>query len=143
MMSGSGITPSTTSSFLSELGYYLNQTYRAQLTPNQAKGNTSSNNVLSAHTKMGYTFFVKTIKEEYARIIDKFFDLCGYKVNQVKLPNITGRRNWNYVKTVGCNLHGYFPQEDVQTLKNMFDNGVTLWHNAQNFLDYSQNNDII
>ena len=31
-------------------------------------------------------------------------------------------------------------QEDMQKLKNIFDNGVTFWHNANTFLDYSQNN---
>lgn len=69
--------------------------------------------------------------------------MYGYKVNNVKLPNITGRRNWNYVKTLDCNLLGEIPQEDLEELKQIFNNGVTFWHNPSSFLDYSQNNAII
>ena len=67
----------------------------------------------------------------------------GYKVNSLKIPNITGRTNWNYVKTIDCNITGEIPQEDLQELKDMFDNGVTFWHNSATFLDYSQSNNIV
>lgn len=80
------------------------------------------------------------IKQEYAKIIDNFFNMFGYKINEVKIPNITGRPNWNFVKTIDCNITGDFPQQDIQTLKNMFNNGVTFWHNSNTFLDYAQNN---
>ena len=72
--------------------------------------------------------------------IDLFF---GYKVNDVKIPNLTGRRNWNYVKTIDCNIEGYIPQEDLAEIKGMFNNGVTIWHNPATFLDYSQSNSIV
>nr|DAM57460.1 MAG TPA: Major tail protein [Caudoviricetes sp.] len=35
---------------------------------------------------------------------------------------------------------GDIPQGDLQVIKSIFDNGVTLWHNPQTFLDYSKNN---
>lgn len=82
-------------------------------------------------------------KLEYLRTIDEFFSQFGYKVNRVKIPNITGRTNWNYVKTIECNITGEIPQEDLQELKDMFDNGVTFWHNPSTFLDYSQSNTIV
>ena len=66
--------------------------------------------------------------------------MYGYKVNNVKIPNILGRKNWNYVKTLGSNIEGNIPQNDLQEIKNMFDNGVTFWHNSNTFLDYSQDN---
>ena len=88
----------------------------------------------------GFSFYKMSIKQEYAKIIDDFFSMYGYKVNEVKIPNVTGRTNWNYVKTIDANILGDIPQEDLQTIKNMFDNGITLWHNKDTFLDYSQNN---
>lgn len=97
-------------------------------------------------TLIGYNFIDKniftryTIKKQFAERIDKFFDMYGYLTNNVKIPNLNNRPNWNYVKTIGSNIIGDIPQEDVQTLKNMFDNGITLWHNKNTFLDYSQNN---
>ena len=81
-----------------------------------------------------------TIKKQFAERIDKFFDMYGYLTNTVKIPNINNRPNWNYIKTIGSNIIGDIPQEDIQSLKNMFDNGITLWHNKNTFLDYSQNN---
>ena len=73
-------------------------------------------------------------------IIDNYFSMFGYKTNKVKLPNLNNRTNWNYVKTINCNLLGDIPQTDMQELKELFNNGVTLWHNPSTFLDYSQNN---
>ena len=84
-----------------------------------------------------------SIKSEYAKMIDDFFTMYGYKVNSVKIPNITGRSNWNYVKTIDSIIIGNVPQNDLQEIKNMFDDGVTLWHNTSTFLDYSQSNNIV
>lgn len=106
------------------------------------KVNMSSSNA----TLIGYNLIDKniitryTIKKEFAERIDKFFDMYGYLTNNVKIPNLNNRPNWNYIKTIGANIIGNIPQSDLQTLKNMFDNGITLWHNKDTFLDYSQNN---
>lgn len=83
------------------------------------------------------------IKYEYARKLDTVFSAIGYKVNEMKIPNITGRLNWNYVQTQSVNIVGAVPQEDLQEIKDMFNNGVTFWHNPATFLDYSQSNGII
>ena len=69
--------------------------------------------------------------------------MYGYKVNTVKSPNITGRRNWNFVKTINCNFDGDIPQNDMIIIKQIFDNGITLWHNPNTIFDYTQNNSII
>ena len=66
--------------------------------------------------------------------------MYGYLTNTVKTPNLNNRPNWNYVKTIGANILGNIPQYDLQAIKDIFDNGVTLWHNPSTFLDYSQNN---
>ena len=84
-----------------------------------------------------------SIKSEFASIIDKFFTMYGYKVNEVKVPNITGRSNFNYVKTIDNNFDGDIPQEYLQVIKNMFNNGVTLWHNPANMYNYSVSNSIV
>lgn len=101
----------------------------------------SSNSTLLGYNLIDKNIFTRyTIKKQFAERIDKFFDMYGYLTNNVKIPNLNNRPNWNYVKTIGSNIIGDIPQEDVQTLKNMFDNGITLWHNKNTFLDYSQNN---
>ena len=101
----------------------------------------SSNATLLGYDLMDNNIFTRyTIKRQFAEKIDKFFDMYGYLTNIVKVPNLKNRPNWNYIKTIGANILGDIPQGDLQIIKNMFDNGVTLWHNPETFLDYSQNN---
>ena len=125
-----------------QIGNLLNQQYQASLVPDQAHGNANCSDVNLAWNQC-FTVKCMSVKSEYAQIIDNYFTMYGYKVNTMKLPNVTGRRNWNYVKTVGCYIEADIPQEDLQGIKDMFNNGVTFWHNPATFADYSQNNDII
>lgn len=114
-----------------------------ELIPSQVRGNTNCGDVISASNKNNFQFYKMSIKQEYAKIIDNYFSAYGYLVNDFKIPNITGRRNWNYVKTININITGNIIQEDLQKIKNIFNNGVTLWHNPNTYLDYTQNNDIV
>ena len=130
------------SSLLTSVGSVMAQQYQAKVHPDQAKGNTNSSDILIGWERY-FTVDCMSLRAEVARTIDDFFTMFGYKVNRVKIPNITGRRNWNYVKTIGCYIEGDIPQGDLQEIKGMFDKGITLWHNTSTFMDYSQNNDII
>lgn len=125
-----------------QIGNLLNEQYKASLVPDQAQGNANCSDVTFSWNQC-FTVKCMSIKSEYAQIIDNYFSMFGYKVNIVKTPNITGRRNWNYVKTVGCYIEADIPQDDLQAIKEMFNNGITFWHNANTFGDYNQNNDII
>jgi len=125
------------------IGSTIGEVHKAQSTPPQAHGDTNTGDFNFCFTRNSISFYEMSVRPEMARIIDNYFSAYGYKVNTVKTPNITGRRNWNYVKTIGCYIEADIPQEDLQTIKNMFDTGVTFWHNASTFADYSQNNDII
>ena len=97
-------------------------------------------------TLLGYELFNDniftrySIKYQFAKRIDDFFSMYGYQTNELKLPNLNNRPNWNYIKMAGANLIGDIPETDLQELKTLFNEGITLWHNATTFLDYSQNN---
>ena len=114
------------------------------ITPNQARGNTNSGDInFSNSYDGGITLYYMSIKDEYAKIIDDYFSMYGYKVNSLKIPNITGRQNWNYVKTINCNFDGDIPQVDMDIIKNMFNNGITLWHNPNTIYNYDVSNNIV
>lgn len=116
----------------------------ADMTPNQAKGNTNSGDInFSYNGDGGLSVYYMSIRDEMAKIIDDYFSVYGYKVNSVKIPNITGRQNWNFVKTIDCNFDGDIPQSDLNTIKDMFNTGVTLWHSANNMYNYSLSNNIV
>ena len=117
--------------------------YQHSLTPDQAQGNTNSGDVIFSSGKMEARVYKMSIKDEYARIIDNYFSMYGYKINHIAVPYMNGRRNWNYIKTIGANIEGNIPEDDLNEIKSIFNNGVTIWHKASTYLDYSQNNDII
>ena len=122
----------------------LHQYTVAQMTPDQARGNTNNGDInFSYASSGGFTLYNMTIKKEYAKIIDDYFSAYGYQVNTYKVPNINGRTYWNYIKTVGCNIIGDIPQTDLEKIKDIFNKGVTMWHDPTKFLDYSQNNTIV
>ena len=69
-----------------------------------------------------------SVTAQMAKTIDDFFTMYGYATHKIKLPNITGRSNWNFVKTVNCSLHGSCVTDDINFLQTMFNRGVTFWH---------------
>ena len=143
MMSGGASGVGLTSGGVNDIFNTLQASYHHSFNSIQATGNLNAGDVNYSADKLTFAYYFTTIKAEYAKIIDDFFSMFGYKVNAVKVPNITGRTNWNYVKTIDCNIHAYIPQEDLIEIKNMFNAGVTFWHNPNTFLDYSQSNAIV
>lgn len=115
----------------------------ASQVPPQVKGNTNAGDVMWATGENCFHVYRMTAKAEVAKVIDDYFSMYGYKVNVNKVPNVTGRTNWNYVKTRDCNVEGDIPQTDLNIIKSMFNNGVTLWHSSSTMLDYSQSNSIV
>ena len=120
----------------------LSEKYIAQHTPDEVHGDPNSSD-FNFSSGLFFDFRRMSVRAEYARVIDDYFSAVGYATNRVKIPNITGRRNWNYVKTVGCYIEADIPQADLNEIKSMFDKGITLWHNPATFADYSQTNDIL
>lgn len=129
--------------FASSVANTQNMIRQAKMVPPQAKGNVAGGNLQFSADQCCFTIYKMSVRAEYARAIDSYFSMFGYKTNRMKVPNLTGRTNWNYVKTVGCNILGDIPQSDLQQLKAMFNNGLTIWHNPSTYLDYSQNNAIV
>lgn len=134
---------SGTASGVLGIGNALIQKNQHELIPPQSRGNLNAGDVITATDNNTFHFYKMSVKRVYAEIIDDFFSAYGYQVNSYKIPNITGRTNWNYVKTINCNIVGDIPQKDLQELKSIFNNGVTFWHNPTTFLDYSQSNTIV
>lgn len=133
----------TAGNIVTNIAGTIGQFYSASLLPNIEGGNSNVGDVLFSANKNTFTIRRMQCDRRNIEIIDDFFSMYGYKINLVKKPNIIGRSNWNYVKTIDCNVLGDIPQMDLQEIKNMLDDGVTFWHTTANFLDYSQSNNII
>lgn len=138
-----GITPGGTMGLAQNVANTMQQIKQAKMVPPQSKGNIATGDINFSYGNAGFTWRKMSVRYEYAKMCDDYLSMYGYKVNSLKLPNITGRTNWNYVKTQGCNILGDVPQEDLQSIKGIFNRGVTIWHNPSTFLDYSQTNAIV
>ena len=93
-----------------------------------------------SHEKMTCFFGRVSVTAQMAEVIDNYFDMYGYAVKRVKYPNVHSRQYWNYIKTIGCNIHGDIPADSHRKLCKIFDDGMTFWHDPTHFEDYSQDN---
>lgn len=82
------------------------------------------------------------VTPEVAKVIDDYFTMYGYQTNRVKVPNINVRPHWTFTKTVGCNLRGNAPSDDLKAIKDIFDNGVTFWKNGDEIGNYALDNSV-
>lgn len=100
----------------------------AQMVPATARA--LGGNYLFDYANGTYGVYVrkKTIRKEYADKLTDYFKQYGYKVNRLEVPNFKTRQNWNYIKMAEPNIYGNIPMDDLTQLKDIFSNGITLWH---------------
>lgn len=126
------------------IAHSLGEKNKAELTPPQANGNLNCGDVINASSSNKFMFYQMSIKSEFASIIDKYFTMFGYQVNRVGIPLQNSRSQWNFIKTNGANIEGEdIPQVAINELKEIFNTGVTLWHNADNIYNYNLSNNIV
>ena len=105
----------------------LGQLYDIRRKPAQLNGLQSALNDYTFGYKK-FNIYYLTIKAEYARIIDQYFTMFGYATHKVKVPNVWGRKYFNYVQTKGCIMEGDMPEVYKQEVINIFNRGTTFWH---------------
>lgn len=116
---------------------------KASLLPDQARGNTGITDVNFTLGLCNPVIYEYSLRNEYAVLIDKFFDIYGYKTNITKVPNYNHRRNYWYTKTIDCNITGDIPEEDMERIKQCYNEGITFWKNPSNMYNYDVDNSII
>ena len=89
--------------------------------------------------------YVKQIDMDYVKKVDNYFSVYGYRTNRHGRPNMWSRTKWDYVKTKDFRIRDlttkpYMTTEQQKKLASIFNNGVTIWHNAYvgDYGDYGQ-----
>lgn len=118
------------------------QRHDMEIVPPQARGNHSAS-VNVSFGKQLFTFQRKTVTAEYARKIDDYFTMYGYKTGRCLTPKFNHRKSHVYVKTVDCKIKGSFCAEDSARIESIFDKGVTFWRDPNGLGDYTRDNSII
>lgn len=116
------------------------KTSTAKQQPMQIHGQTQLDSLNVADNRTQFNFYTMTVRNEIAKQIDSFFETFGYKVNELKTPNITGRPYWNFVKTANAVINGRLYMDTTGQVESILNNGVTVWHSLANIGNYSLNN---
>ena len=125
------------------IGNTIGQFYQASLLPN-INGGQANGDIIWACNRNMFSFRQMRVKTEYLKIIDDFFTRFGYAIKSLEIPNITGRKYWNYVEIGASEEIGYgeVPAKYMDTINNACRRGVTIWHNHNNVGNYNLNNTI-
>lgn len=118
----------------------ISKHYNASIQSDIIKGNFNNGNVNCATGFQNFYGGRFSITAQKAKVIDDFFSMYGYATNVVKLPNLTARPVWNYVKTNGCVITGSIPSDDANKICKIFDNGITWWKDGSQVGNYNLNN---
>ena len=110
--------------------------------PNVVQG-TADGNITFSMKKMTFDFYKMQIQPQFAKKVDDYLSAYGYRIDEFKVPNLTGRKNWNYVQLIDPVIKGNLPYIVKVDLYNQFSKGVRIWHNPSNFMNFSVDNSII
>lgn len=113
-----------------------------QALPKPIHGQAQTASLNAGIGRLKFTFFKQTIRAEYARIIDDYFDRFGYLCKRNKVPNRDARNHWCYCKTIGCTITGGVPSDDMSKICSIYDNGITWWKNGDEVGDYTLDNTV-
>ena len=109
----------------------------AMYEPNMTVGSASPS--IAAGNRIPNFYFQHVhLKADEARRCDDFLSCYGYATNRVKVPNLKGRRYWNFVMTENCTVKGDMPASSKEAIARIFDGGITLWHNIDQVGNYNQ-----
>lgn len=112
----------------------------AEHQPSNLRGQVMNYGLNTALGLIGFTVFEKCIRSEYAKMIDDYFEKYGYAVRRLINPSILTRPHWTYLKTCGCNIDGVINAQDAQTIKGIYDNGITTWRKLEEIGNYTLDN---
>lgn len=106
-----------------------------------ALSGVSGNNALWSNQIQDFFIQKQMIREEYAKIIDKYFTMFGYKVNTLKVPKLRKHSSYDYIKCTQVALRGNIPPIAHDTIEAILKKGVTIW--AASFGNYDANNVVL
>ena len=120
----------------------MRQGIEASMSPAQNNGNLNNGDIMLAMDENCFHIFKMSIRYEYAKKIDDFFTKYGYRVNKLKVPNVSGRPVFNYIQIAGDEDIGFcsIPSKYFEEINRACRNGVTIWHNHANIGNYSIDN---
>ena len=98
---------------------------------------TSSPTTFVAIQMFDFMYYNKHITEEFAAVIDQYFDWYGYAINRIYVPGKNNRAHWTYIKTRGCDIRGSVPTDDKVKICSIYDKGIRWFTHTSRVGQYS------
>lgn len=108
-------------------------------TPSSAHG-PIGNDIMSYQREKNFWFYKKSVRAEYAKMIDDYFTMFGYAQKRIMTPQMNVRPYFTYVKTVGCKINCECPASDANTIEEIFNKGIRFWKRHTDIGHYEVNN---
>lgn len=108
-----------------------------------ATGGVASSNMYIASSKTSLSYGYKVPPVDLVKRCDKYLSVYGYKQSEYRTINLHARANWTYIRTLGLNASGNFPDDDMRVIKQVFDKGVFFWSYTAQFGNFDQANPIV
>ena len=140
---------------ITNIGRNLINIHNAKIIPDSFNG--SSSNLASVVSGMfGYAYCQRCIREDYAKQLDDYFTMFGYKQNRIMTihhnltssdtnPNTSlhNRTRFTYIKTSNMDVKGAIPAEDKETFCKIFNKGIRFWSDRTGIGNYISTNAFI
>lgn len=108
-----------------------------------AVGGVASSNIYLSLNKTAMSYGFKVPPLDITKRFDKYLTVYGYKQSEYRTINLHARASWTFIKTVGLNADGNFPDDDMNTIKRAFNNGIFFWAYTATYGNFDQNNAIV
>lgn len=95
--------------------------------------NASSPSTRATMGKLGVIFYHKYLCAHDIERIDQYFSRYGYSWEKIEAFDFDHCTDYEYIKTIGCNIEGTIPLADKQKLNTLFDTGITFWHDPARY----------
>lgn len=133
--------------YATQVAQMCNQIYQHSLVPPATHGSGSNALGLATNT-IGFRAFNMRVMDEFAAIIDDYFDRYGYATHKLKVPNTHVRKRWTFTKTIGCqikpaNATTGVPNDDVDKIEAIYNNGITFWVYPSDVGNFSLDNPVL
>ena len=105
----------------------ISQGYQASISADISRGSFNNGGANVAMGKQQFYGGRMSVTYDYAKMIDGYFTMYGYAVNEVKRPSRHNRENFTYVKMRDATATGSAPANALREIEEIYNNGIRFW----------------
>lgn len=105
----------------------IGQGYQASISADISRGSFNNGGANVAMGKQQFYAGRMSVTYDYAKMIDGYFTMYGYAVNEVKRPSRHNRENFTYVKMRDASATGNAPASALREIEEIYNNGIRFW----------------